>query len=157
MRSDWYDLDKLAPYDLQGEVVIENKLTGITLSFPLEVKKLPYYSLSFFKNDDRSIRVMVKNSGLDIINLTGAVGEFFWRTAQEDGTTLFTKKTDVAAEGQIGAADEGEMFFFIKPADTASLDVRQYYFLTRVTLSNGKTYTVNHGVINMQESQAATP
>lgn len=152
MSQDWYDESKLNPWDINGELVQFTTLTGIAQTLPTRRRKMPFYTLNMAQGDDRSLRVYVKDPNLDIIDLSGAVGQFFLRTAQKGGAAVFDKATNVTGEGQIGAADEGEMFFFIEPSDTSSLDARQYWWMIRVTLSNGKTYSIANGVINLQEA-----
>jgi uncharacterized protein YlzI (FlbEa/FlbD family) len=43
------------------------------------------------------------------------------------------------------------MFFYLVPADTVSLEIRQYVYDVKVTLLTGKKYTVLEGVINLLE------
>jgi len=144
----FFDPDKLNTFDLLGELVRENKFVGIVTNFPRR-RKVPFEVIDLFADDDRTIRVFVKDTDLNIVDLTGAICVFSVKETKEDTSFVFQKSSAVPAEGMIGAADEGEVFFFIVPADTVSLGIRQYVWDVRVELSNGKTYTVLTGTLNL--------
>ena len=146
-----FDTSKLHPCDLMGMLVVENKMCGMVNNYPVGRKAVQYESIDLYANNNRTLRVYVKTPDLNIVNLTGAVGVFTVRTEKGVATAVITKHTNVPAEGQIGAADEGEMFFYLVPADTTTLAIRQYVFDIKVTLSSGKVYTVLEGVINLQQ------
>jgi len=143
-----YDHTKAFPCDLNGSLVAEIKMNGVINNYPVRRAAVPYYSIDMYLSDDRTFRVFVKTIDLNVIDLTGAVGVMTVKT-DKDAAVLIPKSTVVPAEGEIGAADEGEMFFYFVPADTSSLDARQYVFDVSVTLSSGKKYTILDGVINL--------
>jgi hypothetical protein len=147
-----YDPSKLPQCDLLGIVTSENKICGIINNCPGRREPVPFQTIDLFAGDDRQLRLLVKNGELQIIELDGAAKAVFTvKLRADDATPVFTKDTDVSGEGMIGAADEGEAFFFIVPADTASLTVCQYVWDVRVTLDDGKTYTVARGLLNLLE------
>lgn len=144
-----FDTSKLHPNDLNGILASEIQMCGI--QNPYGRSAVPYETIEMYANNDRVLRVYAKTADLNIVNLTGAVGVFTVKTDKTATLAVITKHTNVPAEGQIGAADEGEMFFYIVPADTVHLDIRQYVFSIRITLSTGKTYTILEGVINLEQ------
>lgn len=143
-----YNTNNLHPDDLNGSEVAEIKLYGIVNNYPIGRKAVPYETMELYANNDRILRVYVKTPCLNVVNITGAVGVLTIKPSFSS-TAVITKSTAVPAQGMIGAADEGEMFFYIVPADTASLDIRQYVFDVKITLSTGKKYTVISGLINL--------
>jgi hypothetical protein len=144
-----YDTSKLHPYDLNGILTIENKLCGIINSHPPERKAMPYDVIELVARNDRTFRVYVKDDDLNVINVAGATGFLTVKKTTDDAAVMFSKSTAIPAQGTIGSPDQGELLFYIVPADTANLDIRQYVFDVRVTLASGKTYTVLNGVINL--------
>jgi len=146
-----YDASQLHPDDLMGELVSETRMCGVVNNYPIGRAAVPYEEIQIYASNNRTLRVFVKTPDLNIVILTGAVGVLSVKTDKSAPTALITKRTNVPAEGQIGAADQGEMFFYLVPADTAALDIRQYVFDVRVTLLSGKVYTVLEGVIDLQK------
>lgn len=144
-----YDTSQLHPDDLTGTLTSENRMCGVVNNYPVGRTAVPYEEIQLYANNDRTLRVFVKTPVLNVVNITGAVGVLTVRSYKEAAVAVITKHTNVAGEGQIGAADEGEMFFYLLPADTVSLDIRQYVFDVRVTLSTGKTYTIIEGIIDL--------
>ena len=110
---------------------------------------MPFTPIDLYKDNNRRLRVFIKDGNLDIVDVTDALGIFTLKDTKDDAI-IFQKSTAVPAEGAIGSGDEGEMFFFIVPADTASLTGGgQYVWDVRVTLDNGEIYTTSEGVINL--------
>lgn len=144
-----YDFARGAGCDLLGTVVRETKLCGIVNNCPLRRRVVPFESIDIFANNDRQLRVVATDPNLNVVDITGATGVFTVKYAKDDATPTIQKSTAVPAEGMIGAADEGEMFFFLVPSDTDSLDICQYIFDVRLTLSDGKTYTIVEGLMNL--------
>jgi len=144
-----YELQKLEPFELIGELVYETKLTGLIDNFPTRRSAMPYEKIELMADNDRTLRLLIRDKNLDVIDITGGTGVFTVRT-KKSGPIIMAKSTATAAEGTLGAADEGELFFYILPADTISLDTRQYVFDMQITLSSGKKYTVMEGLINLQ-------
>ena len=152
MSVDFYDLSKLDPFDINGETVIVEDFIGIVENYPIkDTDMIPAYTLFLYRGDNRTLRVYVKDPDLNIINLTGAVGEFFVKSHITDTSAIIHKATNVAGEGMLGNVTKGEMFFLLVPADTAGLAVTQYMFSIKVTLSNNKVYRIAEGVINLKQ------
>lgn len=147
-----YDATQLHPDDILGILTSENCLYGYVNNFPIRRLAVPYESIDLFAGNDRTFRVYVKTPELNIVDLTGATGVLTIKTDKDSSVKVVEKSTAVSGEGQIGSADEGEMFFYLIPSDTSSLAIRQYVYDFKVTLSNGKTYTVAEGVINLNKS-----
>ena len=145
--EEFYDHTKAYPCDLNGILFFEQRMEGIVNNYPRRVT-VPSYTVDMYKSDDRTFRVFVKTPELNVVDLTGAVGNMTFKE-QPGGSVVIDKSTNVAGEGQIGAADEGEMFFYLVPADTSSIDARQYVFDISVTLASGKKYTILTGVMNL--------
>ena len=110
---------------------------------------MPFEPMDIYANNDRTLRVYVKTPDLNIVNLTGAQGLLTVKTDKEATASVIAKTTASGPQGAIGSPDQGEMFFYIVPADTASLSIRQYVYDVKVTLATGKKYTVIEGVINL--------
>ena len=144
-----FDPTKLNPNELTGILVKETVLCGIINNKPVRRRVVPFENLDLFADNDRKIRVFIKDNNLDIIDLTGASAVFTVKEKKSSPSATFTKSTTVPAEGTIGAADEGEIFFFILPADTVSLDIRQYVYDVKVTLSDSTVFTVLEGILNL--------
>jgi len=111
---------------------------------------VPYESFDLYADDNRRLRVLMRDSNLNVVDITGGTGVFTVK-ATKSGSVVIQKSTAVPSEGMIGAADEGEMYFFIVPADTNALDIRQYVFDVRLTKADGSTYTTVEGVLNLLE------
>ena len=146
-----YDMTKMYPYDLTGILISENSLCGLIDNYPLRRKAVPYESFDLYANNNRTLRVYVKTANLDVVNVAGATGVLTVRGTKDSSAPTFRKSTVVPAEGQIGSPDAGELIFYVLPADTVNLTIRQYVFDVKVTLSSGKSYTVVEGVINLQQ------
>lgn len=146
-----FDTSSLHPDDLMGIMVSETQLCGVVNNYPVGRAAVPFESVDLYASSDRTFRVFVKTPELNIVNLTGAQGILTMKTDKDATTPSFQKSTAVSGEGSIGSPDQGEMFFYILPGDTASLAIRQYVYDVRLTLPSGKTYTVLEGVMNLQK------
>ncbi len=145
----YYEIDQLHPFDLTGVLVYEDVFTGIADNYELAGGcTVPYEVIDIVKGNDRTIRVYVKDRNLDIIDLTGATAYFVAQETPESPIVINLTTANIS-EGEIGAADEGEIFFYFVPATTTVLNIRQYVWYVVVTLSNGKQYTVVNGVMNL--------
>jgi hypothetical protein len=149
-----YDTSQLHPGELLGIVTFETQLCARINSKPLSIKggnTMPFVSFDLYAGSNRRLRVFVKDDNLDIVNLTGATCVFTMRHTKDDPIVV-QKSTAVPGEGQIGAADEGECFFYLVPADTSALDICQYVFDVSVTLASGDVYKATvEGVINLMQ------
>jgi hypothetical protein len=144
-----YDASHLHPGELTGILVSETQLCGTVNYYQSTAggKNVPHYKVDLYINNNRTLRVFIKDEDLNIIDLTGTTLVLTVRKNTGDAAT-FTKSTAVAGEGAIGAADEGECFFYILPADTASLE-GQYILDVALTTVASKTYTVLEGILNL--------
>jgi len=146
-----FNASQLHPDDLTGIMESETQLNGVVNNYPVGRSAVPFEQMDIYANNDRTLRVYIKTPELNIVNLTGAQGLLTVKTEKTSVTPVFTKTTLDGTQGAIGSPDQGEMFFYIVPADTASLDIRQYVYDVKLTLTTGKKYTVLEGVINLQE------
>jgi hypothetical protein len=144
-----YDANSLPECDLVGILIAETQLCGIINNCPLRRRAVPFYPLDIYADDNRRLRVFIRDGDLNIINLTGATCVFTVKLTKDDALPVIQKSTAVSGEGEIGSPDQGECFFYIVPSDTASLDIAQYKFDIRVTLADGNTYTTVEGVLNL--------
>ena len=144
-----YETSKLHPGEVTGILETETKLCGLVNYYCSTSggKSVPHYKIDLYSDNNRTIRVYVKDDDLNVIDLTNASALLTVKKTK-DTAVVFTKDTDVPAEGAIGAADEGEIFFYILPSDTVSLE-DQYVFDVKITLPNSKEYTVVEGIINL--------
>jgi hypothetical protein len=149
----FYNRDDMHPFDLNGILVYENIYDGLVNNIPSnKVKKVPFENLFVTQGDNRTLRVYVKNPSNEVIDLTGASALLTFRESSTSDDASIQLSTEVPAEGMIGAADRGEIFFFIVPANTNTLELRQYVWDCRVTLASGKVYTVLNGVMDLGNS-----
>jgi len=144
-----YDTSLLRPGELTGIAVPETQMCGTVNYFHSTEggKNVPHFRVDLYIGNDRTLRVYIKDEDLNVVDLTGTTLVLTVRK-EAGGAVIFTKSTAVAAEGAIGAADEGECFFYILPADTASLE-DQYIFDVALTTVAVKTYTVLEGILNL--------
>ena len=146
-----YDASQLHPDDLTGIMESETQLCGVVNNYPVGRSAVPFEPMDIYADSDRTLRVFIKTPDLNIVNLTGAQGLLTIKTDKFALTPVITKTTTDPSQGAIGSPDQGEMFFYLVPSDTSHLDIRQYVYDVRLTLSTGKTYTVLEGVINLQK------
>lgn len=144
-----YNASQLHPDDLTGILVSESQLLGVVNNYPVGRSAVPFEPMDIYANNDRTLRVFVKTPDMNIVNMTGAQGLLTVKTDKDATSAVITKTTLDGTQGAIGSPDQGEIFFYLVPDDTASLPVRQYVYDVRVTLLTGKKYTVLEGVINL--------
>lgn len=149
-----YDTSSLPPCDLVGILTAEMQLYGIINNCPLRRRAVPFYSMDLYANNNRRLRVYIRDGDLNIVDLTGATCLFTVKMLKADAVLTIQKSTAVPAEGQIGSADQGECFFYILPADTASLAIAQYVYDVSVELADGNQYTTVEGVLNLLQPVA---
>jgi len=147
-----FKTSSLHPDDWMGILEAETQITGIVNNYPIRRFLMPFETLNLYAGNDHAFRIYVKTPELNIVNLTGAKGVLTVKTSKDETVATLTKTTDTASQGEIGSADEGEMFFYLVPADTSALDIRQYVFDVKVTLASGKAYTVLEGLINLEKA-----
>jgi len=147
-----YNTSQLHPDDLTGILVSESQLCGVVNNYPVGRSAVPFEPMDIYANNDRTLRVYVKTPDMNIVNMTGAQGLLTVMTDKDATSAVITKTTLNGTQGAIGSPDQGEILFYLVPADTASLPIRQYVYDVRVTLLTGKKYTVLEGVINLLDS-----
>jgi len=147
-----YDMTKMYPYDLTGILISEVTLCGVIDNYPIRRRAVPYESIELYANNNRTFRVYVKTPDLNVVNVAGATGVFTMKVTKDSDSPILRKSTANPSEGEIGSPDAGELLFYIVPADTVNMSIRQYVFDVRVTLASGKTYAVLEGVVNLQQS-----
>ncbi len=150
MTLELYDMTKMHPYNLMGMLIKKTLLCGIINNYPIRRLAVPFESIDMYLNNNREIRVYIKDPELNIVNVSGATGIFTLKQTK-DKPVIFSKSTAISGQGTIGSPDQGELIFYIKPEDTIDLDSRQYVFDVRLILGSGDTYTVLEGVINLQQ------
>lgn len=138
-----YDVSALHPDDLTGILESETQLCGVVNNYPVRRQAVPFESMDIYAGSNRTLRVYIKTPELNIVDLTGATGLLSIKT--DKSATVAT----LSRAGVLGATDEGEIFFYLVPADTASLAIRQYVYSIKITLLSGNVYTVLEGVINL--------
>lgn len=149
-----YDTGSLPECDLVGVVTAETQFCGVINNCPLRRRKVPFYSLDLYQDNNRRLRVYIRDGDMNIVNLTGATCVLTVKLTKDDAIAVIQKSTSISGEGEIGSADQGECFFYIEPSDTSSLDIAQYVFDVSVTLSDGSYYTAIDGVLNLQQRVA---
>jgi hypothetical protein len=149
-----YDISSLPECDLVGILVAETQFCGIINNCPLRRRAVPYYPMDLYANNNRRLRVFIRDGDLNIIDLTGATCVFTAKLTKNDVLPSIQKSTAVSGEGEIGSPDQGECFFYIVPSDTSSLDIAQYKFDITVTLADGNSYTTVEGVLNLLQPVA---
>ena len=146
-----YKSNQLPECDLYGIVEFETELCGIINNCPLRRKAVPFLTMDLFRDNDRRLRFFARDPDLNVVDLTGATCIFSMKESKSDASFVLQLSTAVPADGMIGAADEGEAFFFIKPSDTAGLSICQYVYDVQVTLADGKIYTAVEGYVNLKQ------
>ena len=136
--------------DLVGIIETEKRMVG-TISNARR-SDMVFDNIDIYRNEDRTLRVFLRDGNSDIVDLTGAACVFTVKMSKSDVSSVFSLSTEVIEDGEIGSSGRGECFFYIKPSDTAGLDIGQYVFDVSVTLSNGKRYVTVEGVVNLLQS-----
>jgi hypothetical protein len=132
--------------ELKGIVVSETAMRGEVNRYN-EGGRMPKYKVDLAKGNNRTLRIFVEDENLDAYNVTGCVLVLTARKTKT-ASAVIIKSTAVAAQGAIGAANKGECFFYMLPADTATLS-GQYLFEIKLTTQEAKVYTVLTGVLNL--------
>lgn len=138
------------PQELVGELVYQEKFLASIDAYPRRTRVV-FVNLTLYAGDDKTYVIYVKDRDLNEVDVTSATGVFTMKEAKDDTSAVVSKSTAVSGEGEIGAGNHGEIYFYLEPDDTKDLDIRQYVFDVRVTLANGKVYTVLEGTINLAQ------
>ena len=136
------------PEDLVGYVHVVDTMKGIVDPYPGGL--IMNYNLTLFMGNNKIYRVYVRDRDLNPLDVTGGIGVFTVKPTKADAAVL-TKRTDISGQGSIGAPDMGELLFILVPADTASLEERQYVFDAKFKTASGTIYTVVNGVLNLKK------
>jgi len=148
----FHDTADLPTLDLMGVRILESVYRGIVNRRPLRRRAVPYEAFDLFAGNNRRLRVLVRDEDTNIVDVTGATALFTVKETKNSASSTFQRSTDVSGEGEIGAADKGELFFYVVPANTSGLSIRQYVFDVKLTLAAGTVYTVVEGVLNLQKT-----
>jgi hypothetical protein len=140
--------------DLYGILLVENKMLGIINPFPIGDDAMPFERFRLHTSANRRLRILIRDENLDKVDITGATAVLTVKHQKSDAAATITKSTAIAGQGEIGAADSGELFFYIVPADTSSLGAAQYVFDVVVTVSTGEAYNVLEGRMDLESSVA---
>lgn len=145
--------DPTEPWELLGELQYNVAWCGYISVLPVrlirKVPNVPFYYLDLYAGNNKQIQVYVKDKDLNVINLAGARAVLTVRKTK-DSPIIFQKDTANPTEGQIGSPNWGEIFFYIVPNDTDSLDTNEQYVLdVKVQVASKKVYTVLEGAINL--------
>lgn len=144
------------PDELVGELVWQEKFLAFIDAYPRRTRVV-FQNLTLYAGNDKTYVIYVKDRDLNEVDVTGATGVFTMKEAKGDTSAVVTKSTANAGEGEIGAGNHGEIYFYLEPDDTKDLDIRQYVFDMKVILANGNVYTVLEGTINLTQPVNPTP
>lgn len=115
-----------------------------------ERSAMEYKNLFLTIGDTKQYVCYVKDRNLNPIDISDTVCTFkAWEDTDED--PVIELETNVAGEGTIGAADQGEFYFYFQPATTSSLSEQQYPFIITIDFPSGAHYTVANGVLQLNE------
>lgn len=120
----------------------------------MEDGPMPSYLVDVYQGNNRTITVNVLDaSTLLPVNLSGYRAILTVKINKSDSSAVIVKDTDNGpSEAEIGAANKGEILFYLVPADTSPLSVRQYVYDVTVIDQNSRTYTVLEGVFNVAQA-----
>ncbi len=150
MPSEWIDPSDRNAEELTGELQYKECFSGQTDCYPGRSRVL-FQNLTLYSGDNKTYVVYVKDRDLNPVVLTGAVAVLTWRPKKDSPIVSLQKSTAIVGQGEIGAANKGEAFFYLVPSDTTPLmSDCQYYWNIHVTLSSGKMYTVLEGVTTLR-------
>jgi hypothetical protein len=136
------------PYDLVGEIISPEDLCGLVDKYPRR-QDMPFYKIDLYAGDNKTYRVLLRDRDVNPIDVTGGIGVLTVKKYKTDTSAVIQKRTDTAGEGELGSADIGEMFFYLVPADTESLETRQYVFDVQFKAASGNVYTTMEGTLNL--------
>lgn len=111
---------------------------------------MTFFNLSLYAGNSKQYVIYVKDRDLVPIDLTGAVASMTWRETKNSPVVL-VKDTTIPTNGVISIPTQGEIRFFIMPADTSTFTPRQYVFDVTVVTAGGGVYTVMEGVILLKQ------
>jgi hypothetical protein len=114
-----------------------------------EKSAMVFKSFSMYAGSDKTYKCVVKDRALNPVNVYGGVGVMSWKRLSTDVAFVLQKSTNVPSQGSLGDPTQGELLFYLVHTDTHVLEARQYAFDVKLTLPNGKTYTVAEGTINL--------
>ena len=144
------DTDYGLPEVIQGECDWLEQFDG-PIDREQEKTSMIFKSLSMYAGSDKTYKCVVKDRTLNPINVYNGVGIMSWKHDKSATAFILQKHTNIPSEGSLGDPTQGELLFYLVPADTSALEIRQYAFDVKVHLSNGKWYTVAEGTINLHK------
>ena len=131
----------------------EYEFFGIVEYQPLRRKPVPVENFSLYIGNDKTITVFMRTPDSDVVNITGSTSLFTIKV-DKDSPVLIQKSTANAVEGQLGNIADGEIQFFILPADTSLLNDGQYVYDVTFISPSGRRYTSLEGTINLKRTVA---
>jgi hypothetical protein len=103
---------------------------------------------SLYQGNNKTYVCYAKDRNMNPINISNAVCVLTVKREKSDVTPVFQKYTNVPGQGEIGAPEKGEFYFYIVPTDTTSLEAeRQYSFDVKILMPTTNVYTVAEGTI----------
>jgi len=158
MSVKYYSAGQVKSNELQGTLERVCRFNGYTeLPHNMTYGYNMTNSIEIFQGDSRIVRVYVKDSDMNVINLNGATAKLYVTETSKATQYLILKSTAVIGEGAITDPVHGEVSLYLKSADTASLQAGQYFYLVHVYLSTGDKYTVLKGLISVSTDVGVSP
>lgn len=109
----------------------------------------PFHNLTLFHGNDKTYHFVTKDAKLDYVDVSGSTA-VMTIARDSESAPFIVLSTENPEQGRVGSGCYGDLYFFVKPADTMELELRQYFFEVKVTLKNGKIYTIAQGIINLR-------
>lgn len=103
---------------------------------------LPENSLSITRGTSKTIELIVTDCAGKAANLTGAKVVLTVKDTSSAQTPLIQKNSDFPAQAEITFPRLGKARFYMFPADTQTLALKQYTFDVWVILASGERYAV---------------
>lgn len=163
---------QIASPPIEGVVVTENLIFGVVdveqtivgvVKEEGPLMTVATNHLALFIRNDRTFPVSVNYSTTgNPVDLTGAKIWFTVKTRpkDEDADALVFKRNTAAGGGdteiKVTNVAGGQLDVYLVPADTENVDMGTYDYGIRVTLANGKTYTIVRDKITLKEDVTKT-
>lgn len=103
---------------------------------------LPVNAVSVIRGSSKTLELTVTDDTDKVVDLTGATLYFSVKTLIEDSHPLFQKRSTNVSEIEITKPRDGVARIYLSPADTQTLDPKEYVFDVWVVLASGKRYPV---------------
>lgn len=103
---------------------------------------LPENSISIVRGTSKTLKLTVKTSAGQIVDLTGGRLVFTVKYSTYDDLPLIQKLTTNPTEGSLTLPREGQAEFYLTPGDTNGLPVAQYVFDVWLITAADERYSV---------------